>query len=377
MILCITYVNPTMISANEAAITISSPSAILMEASTGQVIYENNADEKLRPASVTKVMTLLLIFDAIDSGKITMNDEVIVLEHAASMGGSQVFLEVAETQTVDTMIKCIPVASANDAAVAMAEHISGSEEAFVKRMNDKAKELGMNNTNFVNCCGLDADGHVTTARDIALMSRELINKHPQIHEYSTIWMDTITHKTAKGESEFGLSNTNKLIKQYQWATGLKTGSTGLAKCCLAATAKKDDLELVAVIMAAPDSKTRFADAISLLNYGFASCTIYVDHNMEELPELKVSNGVEDTIRCRYDKTYKHMFTNNIDESKITKKMNMLADIEAPITNGDVVGELVYYYDNEVIGKVDILADEDMNKGGIIDYFGKIMKIYAV
>ena len=198
---------------------ISAPSAILMEASTGQIIYEKNPDEKLPPASVTKVMTLLLIFDALDSGQIKLGDEVTTSEYAASMGGSQVFLEPGETQTVDTLIKCISVASANDACVTMAEYICGNEEEFVTKMNKRAKDLGMKNTHFVNCNGLDADGHLTTARDIALMSKELITTYPQIFDYCNIWMENITHKTQKGESEFGLTNTNKLIRQYEYATG--------------------------------------------------------------------------------------------------------------------------------------------------------------
>ena len=272
---CITYAGN---SDNGPAIT--SPAAILMEASTGQVIYEKDADTVLHPASITKIMTLILIFDALNSGKINLTDDVTVSEYAASMGGSQVFLEPGETQTVETMIKCISVASANDACVAMAELIAGSEEGFVAKMNERAKGLGMNNTTFINCCGLDTDGHMSTARDVALMSRELIVQYPQIHNYSTIWMDTITHVTRKGESEFGLTNTNKLIKQYQWATGLKTGSTGLAKCCLSATANKDGVELIAVIMAAPDSKTRFSDAVTLLNYGYSVCDLSLIHISE-------------------------------------------------------------------------------------------------
>lgn len=237
----------------------SAPSAILMEASTGQIIYEKEADKKRPPASVTKVMTLLLIFDAIESGKIKLEDEVTTSEYAASMGGSQVFLEPGETQTVDTMIKCISVASANDACVAMSELIAGSEEEFVVQMNERAKKLGMKNTVFKNCNGLDTEGHETTARDIALMSRELITKYPQIRDYCTIWMENITHTTKKGTSEFGLSNTNKLIKHYEYATGLKTGSTSKAKFCVSATAEKDGMELIAVIMAQktvkPESET--------------------------------------------------------------------------------------------------------------------------
>ena len=219
-------------------------------------------------------MTLLLIFDALADGTITPDTEVTTSEYAASMGGSQVFLEAGEKQTVDTMIKCIAVASANDACVAMAEKIAGSEPAFVEKMNQRSAGLGMTNTHFVNCNGLDTEGHLTTARDIALMSRELITKYPQIEDYSTIWMENITHTTAKGSSEFGLSNTNKLIRQYEYATGLKTGSTSGAKFCLSATARKDGVNMIAVVMAEPDSKTRIKDAIAMLNYGFGKCSIY-------------------------------------------------------------------------------------------------------
>ena len=239
---------------NTAAVEISAPSAILMEASTGTVIYEKDADTARPPASVTKVMTLLLIFDALANGSISLEEEVTTSEYAASMGGSQVFLEAGEVQTVDTLIKCISVASAIDACVAMAEYICGNEEEFVRRMNERAAELGMNNTSFVNCNGLDAEGHMTSARDIALMSRELITKYPQIHDYCMIWMENITHTTEKGTSEFGLTNTNKLVRQYEYATGLKTGSTGEAKFCVSATAEKNGVELIAVIMAAENSK---------------------------------------------------------------------------------------------------------------------------
>ena len=232
----------------DGAVSVSAPSAILMEASTGQVVYEKNCDERRPPASVTKVMTLLLIFDALKDEKIHLTDEVTVSEYAASMGGSQVFLEPGEVQTVDTLIKCISVASANDACVAMAEYVSGDENAFVEAMNQRAKNLGMKNTHFVNCNGLDTDGHETTARDIALMSRELITKYPKIYEYCNIWMEDITHTTKKGTTTFGLSNTNKLIRHYEYATGLKTGSTGKAKFCISATAKKEDVELIAVIL---------------------------------------------------------------------------------------------------------------------------------
>ena len=238
--------------AQAAALQVSAPSAVLMEASTGQVIYEKGADEKRSPASVTKVMTLILIFDALAEGKIALTDEVVTSAYAKSMGGSQVFLEEGEVQTVETLIKCIVIASGNDASVAMAEYIAGTEGEFVRLMNERAAGLGMTGTHFVDCCGLtDSAEHVTTARDIAIMSRELINKYPEIHNYSTIWMENITHVTKQGAKEFGLSNTNKLLKMANnfTVTGLKTGSTSAAKYCLAATAQKDGVRLIASIMA--------------------------------------------------------------------------------------------------------------------------------
>ena len=287
-------------------VAVSAPSVVLMEASTGQVIYEKDSHTSLHPASITKIMTMILIFDALEKGTITLEDTVTVSDYAASMGGSQVFLESGETQTVDTMLKCISIASANDACVAMAEYICGSEQEFVNQMNQRAKELGMKDTSFVNCCGLDTDGHMTTAYDVALMSRELITKYPQIHNYCTVWMDTITHVTAKGSSEFGLTNTNKLIKQYEYATGLKTGSTSLAKYCLSATAKRDDMELIAVVMAAPDYKVRFQDAVTLLNYGFSKCRIYHDENQDALPELMVKGGVKDSVPITYESGFSYL-----------------------------------------------------------------------
>lgn len=344
-----------------SGIELKSPSAILMEASTGQVIYEKDADTSLHPASITKIMTLILIFDAIKDGKIGLDDEVTVSEYAASMGGSQVFLEAGEKQTVDTMIKCISMASANDACVAMSEYIAGTESAFVAKMNERATGLGMNNTNFVNCCGLDTDGHMSTARDIALMSRELITKYPQIHDYSTIWMDTIIHSTRRGDSEFGLTNTNKLIKQYEWATGLKTGSTGLAKCCLSASANKDGIDLIAVIMAAPDSKTRFAEAVNLLNYGFNTCDIYKDDGMPLLENIRISKGKKDYVNCRYEKEFSYMFINPVNHEDISKELHINENIAAPVNEGDTIGTLDYYYNGEKIGSVNVISSENIEK----------------
>ncbi|PWJ52254.1 D-alanyl-D-alanine carboxypeptidase family protein [Faecalicatena contorta] len=352
---------------------ISAPSAILMEASTGEVIYEKDGDTPRPPASVTKVMTMLLIFDALEAGKIKLEDQVTVSEFAASMGGSQVFLEPGETQTVETMLKCISVASANDACVAMAEYICGSEDEFVRQMNERAKGLGMENTNFVNCNGLDADGHVTSARDIALMSRELILKYPKIQDYCMIWMENITHTTKKGTSEFGLTNTNKLVRQYEYATGLKTGSTGLAKFCVSATAKKNDIEMIAVIMAAEDSKARFKDATTLLSYGFGKCQLYKDENPQQLKDIEVKGGVEDMVPCEYADTFRYLDTTGANLAGITKKVNIAESLEAPVKKGDVVGNLIYEMDGKKIGKVDIIVSKNVKKAGLIDYFKKIME----
>lgn len=355
-----------------SGIELKSPSAILMEASTGQVIYEKDADTSLHPASITKIMTLILIFDAIKDGKIGLDDEVTVSEYAASMGGSQVFLEAGEKQTVDTMIKCISMASANDACVAMSEYIAGTESAFVAKMNERATGLGMNNTNFVNCCGLDTDGHMSTASDIALMSRELITKYPQIHDYSTIWMDTIIHSTRRGDSEFGLTNTNKLIKQYEWATGLKTGSTGLAKCCLSASANKDGIDLIAVIMAAPDSKTRFAEAVNLLNYGFNTCDIYKDDGMPLLENIRISKGKKDYVNCRYEKEFSYMFINPVNHEDISKELHINENIAAPVYEGDTIGTLEYYYNGEKIGSVNVISSENIEKADFLTQIKKVL-----
>lgn len=355
-----------MYRVNAAEPDVESPSVILMEASTGKTVYEKNADETLHPASITKIMTLILIFDALSDNKITLDENVTVSEHAASMGGSQVFLEAGEKQTVNTMIKCISVASANDASVAMAEHIWGSEQTFVDKMNERAQGLGMSGTHFVNCCGLDTDGHMMTARDVAIMSRELITRYPQIHEYSGIWMDTITHSTRRGESEFGLSNTNKLIKQYEWATGLKTGSTGLAKCCLSATAEKDGIELIAVVMAAPNSKTRFKDAISLLNYGYGVVDIYRDNAWLSQEKIVVHGGKSDSVACRKNNEFVYVFTEDTDTGRIRCTEEYADGLEAPVYEGDVVGQMVYELDGNILGTIDIVAADTVEKAGLGD-----------
>ena len=350
----------------------SAPNAILMEATTGTILYEKDADKEKPPASVTKIMTLLLIFESLSKKQITLNDTVIVSEHAASMGGSQVFLEPGESQTVDTMIKCIAVSSANDACVAMAEHICGNEDTFVAKMNEKAKSLGMKHTHFVNCCGLDADGHYTSARDIALMSRELIVKYPDIFHYTTIWMENITHITKRGESEFGLSNTNKLLRQYQGATGLKTGSTSKAGFCLSATAERNQVSLIAVVMACQSAKERVKDCSSMLDYGFSLCKIYTDKQPPVLPIVSIHNGTKESISCKYERDFSYVFTSEINQNNIQKKVVFQKKLSAPIKKNQVIGKLEYYYNNKKIGEVSILASETVEKANYIDYLQKLL-----
>lgn len=350
-------------------ISVSSESVILMEIESGTVIAEKNADVSRPIASVTKIMTLLLIFEALDSGKIKPTDTVTVSEHAASMGGSQVYLEPYETQDVDTMIKCISIASANDASVAMAEHLAGSEAAFVEQMNQRAKELGMENTTFLNCCGLDVDGHVSSARDVALMSRELMKYHPSVTKYTTTWMDTIIHTTRRGSSEFGLSNTNKLIKQYSGITGLKTGSTDAAKYCLSATAERNGVKLVAVVLAAPDTKTRFREAASLLDYGFAKCTVYQDDGSDfSTEEVKVAQGQQKTVPVRLKEPFCHVFTGGEDLSAVERSAEFSKEIKAPLKAGDAVGEYSYYLNGKKLGSVPIVCTEDVEKSTFFSSF---------
>ena len=358
-------------SGNLTGLELSAESAVIMEASGGQVLFEKNADEKKPPASVTKVMTLLLIFDALADGTITPDTEVTTSEYAASMGGSQVFLEAGEKQTVDTMIKCIAVASANDACVAMAEKIAGSEPAFVEKMNQRSAGLGMTNTHFVNCNGLDTEGHLTTARDIALMSRELITKYPQIENYSTIWMENITHTTAKGSSEFGLSNTNKLIRQYEYATGLKTGSTSGAKFCLSATARKDGVNMIAVVMAEPDSKTRIKDAIAMLNYGFGKCSIYQDEKaLEKIVYAEVKHGMQEKAKGETPEGFRYVDTSGSDLSAVEKEVRIQKQT-APVKKGDQIGEVIYRLNEKTIGSVPVYATEGVAE---LTFEGAFLKI---
>ena len=325
-----TATTPGTEQTSDTAVEVTAPSAILMEMTTGTVLYEKDSDTARPPASVTKVMTMLLIFDALAEGKIQLEDEVTTSEYASSMGGSQVFLETGEKQTVETLLKCISIASANDACVAMAEYISGNEEEFVRQMNLRAEGLGMKHTHFVNCNGLDAEGHETSARDIALMSRELLLKYPEIHNYCTIWMENITHTTSKGSSEFGLTNTNKLIRQYEYATGLKTGSTGKAKFCVSATAEKNGVSLIAVIMGAEDSKARFKDAVTLLNYGFGKCQMYTDEKMPSLDPISVTGSIQESISLEYEKKFTYLDTTGANLNAVTSRLQIPDKVNAPV-----------------------------------------------
>ena len=367
-----TTTTPGTEQTSDTAVEVTAPSAILMEMTTGTVLYEKDADTARPPASVTKVMTMLLIFDALAEGKIQLEDEVTTSEYASSMGGSQVFLETGEKQTVETLLKCISVASANDACVAMAEYISGNEEEFVRQMNLRAEGLGMKHTHFVNCNGLDAEGHETSARDIALISRELLLKYPEIHNYCTIWMENITHTTSKGSSEFGLTNTNKLIRQYEYATGLKTGSTGKAKFCVSATAEKNGVSLIAVIMGAEDSKARFKDAVTLLNYGFGKCQMYTDEKMPSLDPISVTGSIQESISLEYEKKFTYLDTTGANLNAVTSRLQIPDKVNAPIKKGDTVGQRIYYLDEKEIGSVNLLAEETVKKAGFFDYLRKAL-----
>lgn len=357
-------------SAKEAP-ELQTPHACLMELSTGEILYEKAADEQLHPASVTKIMTILLIFEALEDGKLSLDQEVTTSAHAKSMGGSQVFLEEGERQTVETLLKCIIIASGNDAAVAMAEHLAGSEEGFVERMNARAAELGMANTHFVDCCGLtDSKEHYTSARDVALVSRELLRRFPQAVEYSDIWMEDITHVTAKGSSLFTLTNTNKLLRSYDGCDGLKTGSTSYAKYCLSATARRDGIRLISVVMTAPDSKTRFAEAGKLLNYGFSRCSVYYDEEMPLLSPIAVRGAVEDTVDVGYPGEFSYLSTSGEDFSGIGRSIEWEEEPEAPFDAGTQVGTLIYTLGEKEIGRMPIVTKTGAEEAGYLIWLSR-------
>ncbi len=335
-------------AANAGDLTLSCTSAVLMEKTSGKILYELNADEQRAPASITKIMTLLLIMESIEEGKMALNHKVTGSAHARSMGGSQIWLEDGETMTVDDLLKAVCVASANDGAVALAEHHSGSEEAFVSAMNRRAKELGMMGTNFVNCCGLDAENHYTTARDIAIMSKELL-KHPLITEYSTIWMDSLRG----GETQ--LVNTNKLVRFYEGATGLKTGTTDEAGYCVSASASKNGMELIAVVLNGATSDKRFSDAKALLNYGFANYALaQVDPAETILTPLKVTHGTAGQVELEALPAGPFLVEKG-NENHITAEISLPQQLEAPVAAGQVVGKITYSLENQVVGETNIVA----------------------
>lgn len=362
--------------AEESKPQLLSESYVLMEASTGTVLHEKDMHKVLPPASITKIMTLLLIYEALEEGTITKETIVTTTEHAAGMGGSQVYLESGEQQTVETLIKCISISSANDACVAMAEHLAGTEEAFVDEMNKKAKELGMNDTHFVNCCGLDVDGHVSSAYDIALMSAELMSRFPDIMTYTTTRIDSMIHNTNKGSSEFGLTNTNKLISSYEGITGLKTGSTSKARYCLSATATRNDINMIAVVLSAPDTKTRFKEAATLLNYGFSKCKIYMDtHEDMEPIKVPVENSMDMEAELVPEKEFKYVSVNKDDLEQITEEIIVFEKITAPVTKGDELGTIIYSLAGKEIGRISLLAKEDVAEATYKDYLKRIFDYF--
>ena len=353
------------VAQSSTSLDLACKSAILMDAATGTVLYEQNADEALPPASVTKIMTLLLVMEAIDAGAIKLTDMVSTSTNAASMGGSQIFLEEGEQMTVEDMVKSVVISSANDAAVALAEFVAGSEEAFVERMNKRAEELGMKNTHFENTNGLDdtVENHVTSARDIALMSRELL-KHDTILKYSAIWMDTIRN------GAFGLTNTNRLVRFYNGATGLKTGSTAKAGFCVSATAKRNGMHLICVVMGAETRDSRNAIATKLLDYGFANYSLF--HAEGGVPEeIKVLGGVENTCGISYGRFDAVMAKGT--EKKVERSIQLDEEIAAPVKVGTKVGTVVYRVGDQILGEVPVLTTEEIAK---IDFWGLVGRILA-
>jgi len=364
----------TTTPANEApSMNVHARSALLMEASTGKILLEQNAHEKLPPASITKVMTILLIYEAIADGKINLDDMVTVSSHAAGMGGSQIFLEPMQQKSVQDLLKSVIVASANDASVALAEFIAGSEQGFVVMMNNKAKALGMNDTNFQNASGLDTDGHVTSAYDVALMSRELINKYPDVFQYSTIWMDSIVHRTARGEEEFGLNNTNRLIRSYSGATGLKTGSTSKALYCISATATRDDMSQIAVVLGALDPSTRFDEARKMLDYGFANYSVSLGEP-EGTPKgtIKILKGELEEAEVVINKQISILVAKGKNRP-LEHKVELLEGLSAPVSAGAKAGEIIYFQEGREVGRSDLVTTADIAKASLSDMLGRVTR----
>lgn len=369
LLLCLLLSAVTVgVQAGEKPFDLSCASAVLMEASTGRILYEKNADTPLPPASVTKVMTLLLVMEAVGAGKVGWDDAVTVSERAASMGGSQIYLKVGESMPLSDMVKSVVIASANDAAVALAEHIAGSEEAFVAKMNARAAELSMKNTHFENTNGLDdsVENHVISARDIAIMSRELI-RHPQILEYSSTWMDTVR------DGAFTLTNTNRLVRFYPGATGLKTGSTAKAKFCISATAERNGVSLIAVIMGAETRDVRNAEAKKLLDYGFAGYGVYKDEN-HELPPLPVDGGMKDHASLVVTP-----FSLALPKEKIASvhaEVELPTRLKAPLAVGDTVGRVIYTLDGETVGETPITVAEKVDKISFFEILRRLLEAFS-
>lgn len=350
-------------------LTVAGKSAVLMDVATGTVLYESNSHQRLAPASVTKVMTMLLIMEAVDSGAISMTDMVTASEAAAAKGGSQIYLKVGETMSVSDMLKSIAVSSANDCACAMAEHLAGSEEAFVARMNQRAQELGMKDTTFVNCTGLDddpgAENHRTSAYDIALMSRELMKNHPGIQQFTTIWMDSVRN------GAFGLSNTNKLIRFYPGATGLKTGYTSEAGYCLSATARRDGLDLIAVVMGAESSPSRNAACKQLLDYGFANYAL-VAPKLEGSPRVSVKLGIQESVGVQLEEV-QGMLVDRAKKGSITTDVSLEQQLTAPVSQGQRVGTMTVRSGDQVLREVPLIADQAVPRLSWSDLFARVLQ----
>ena len=337
-----------------SAPTVNCGAAVLMEKETGTILYEQNSHDKLEPASVTKIMTLLLVMEAIDSGRISLDQTVSISARAVSMGGSQIWLKEGEQMTVRDLLKAVAVVSANDGAVALAELVAGSEEGFVALMNQRAKELGMADTTFVNCTGLPAAGHLTSAHDIALMSRELIRSHPSIREYTTIWMDSLR------DGAFQLTNTNKLIRFYDGATGLKTGSTDSALYCLSATAERSGMELIAVVLKSPTSQERFDAARALLDYGFANYTLMDVYPDQALPPIDVLLGEADCVQPVLSQSSR-ILVDKAQLNSVTSQINLCENVEAPVEAGQKLGEMVVTVDGQVLQTIPIVAERAVDR----------------
>ena len=347
-------------------VSVDAAAAVLMEKETGSILCAQNAHDKLEPASVTKVMTLLLVMEALDEGRISREDMVSVSAYAASMGGSQVYLKEGEQMSVDDLLKAVAVASGNDAAVALAEHLAGSEEAFVTLMNQRAAQLGMEDTCFLNCTGLPAAGHLTSAYDIALMSRELIANHPSIRDYTTIWMDSLR------DGQFQLSNTNKLIRFYQGATGLKTGSTDAAGYCLSATAERDGMELIAVILKAPSSAARQQAATTLLNYGFANYTLLDISPDQALPPVDVLLGEQSYVQPRLAQSSR-ILVEKAQVNGVTTSVQLCQDVQAPVEAGQKLGEMAVLIDGEQAQTIPIVAEQAVARISVSGLFSKLLR----